>query len=543
MKRRSEGEKNWQLMRDRIVGLGEKSVRKSYYPELKGKIQDLEHQRAFLESILNSIPEGVVVYRPDGSIIQGNPALYQLFGYPEGMLTGRDINLLVADDTGERDEHAPPGARCLRRSDGTTFYGRVSSSVIHTQEGDSLGELMVIRDLTERISWIRQRQELEQQLQQSQKMEALGTLAGGIAHDFNNLLAAILGYAELSQLKMAPQEPAYHGLSQIIAASRKASALVQQILAFSRQERSQRRVMLLAPLVKEIVKLLHGSIPSTIRIRAEIIDPDARVIVDPTQIHQVLMNLCTNAFHAMEERGGDLTIRLEKAYQDAMPLEQELLGNYVRIVVTDTGTGIDQAIQDRIFDPYFTTKAKGKGTGMGLAVVHGVVKGHGGFVRVRSRKGWGTRIEILLPATDEVLEGEMDSAERHVLAVGRERILAVDDEEMLLEILKSCLEGLGYQVTTMGNGKMALEHFLEDPTRYDLVVSDQTMPGLTGLDMAMGMHAVRPDLPVILCSGYSASLTEERLEAAGIETLISKPASIDVLVGAIRSALDFRANR
>ncbi|MGD9949134.1 MAG: ATP-binding protein [Desulfobulbus sp.] len=527
---------NWDELKDAIVGLGERSIRKSYYPELRARVHDLDEQRIFFLSTLNSIPDGVVVMNAFGEIKQANPALCQMFGYVQEDLIGQKQTILY-EDNGEKFRHDDfPTAWCRRfvRKDGRIFVGETMENNIHDDQGKLLGTLELVRDLSDQLSVIRQQRQLEEQLRQSQKMAAIGTLAGGIAHDFNNLLAAILGYAELAILKLPPGIALQREIRQILKAGGKASELVNQILAFSRKETTKRILLQPGVLLKEVVKLLRGTIPSTITIHERIAATDRVILANPTQLHQVVMNLCTNAFHAVEDEGGEIILSLEPVIK-TMP-ESQVEREWIRISVTDNGCGIDPANIGRIFEPYFTTKPSGKGTGMGLAVVHGIVESHEGRVEVETVQGKGTRVEVYFPVVTGI-ETQQAQYESQSLVGGNESILIVDDEQMVADYLKCFLEQLGYKITVCNDGNTALMTFENDPHGFDVVITDQTMPGKTGFEIARTMLTLRPDLPIILCSGYSSALSPERVTKAGICEFMMKPVSLHDLAPVIRSVL------
>ena len=530
------GDDRWHHLKDGIVGLGERSIRKSHYPELKAKIRDLEQQQIFFRSTLYSIPDGVVVVDPEGMISQANPALCRMFGYSSLELIGRPPTVLYGADAEVFDHEELPMTRCRHyiRKDGTSFVGEALASEIRDEQGALLGSLEVIRDLTGQLAALRQQRQLEDQLRQSQKMAAIGTLAGGIAHDFNNLLAAILGYADLAQIKLAPDAPLQREIGQILKAGGKAAELINQILAFSRKETSKRIVLQPVPLLKEVVKLLRGTIPATITIRERIGTVNRSIVANPTQLHQVVMNLCTNAYHAMEEQGGEMVLGLDVV---AMPEHTAAERWWLRISVSDNGPGIDPAIRDRIFEPYFTTKPSGKGTGLGLAVVHGIVEQHGGRIEVDSTPGCGTTVHVYLPEVTGT-ETTLPVKEFAPLTGGSESILVVDDEQMVADYLKGFLDQLGYRITVCNDGIRALEVFERHPQDFDLVITDQTMPGKTGFELARIMLALRPDLPIILCSGYSSALSPQRVAKAGIREFMMKPVSLHDLAPVIRAMLD-----
>jgi PAS domain S-box-containing protein len=391
------------------------------------------------------------------------------------------------------------------------------------------------------IQDITQRRQLEEQLRQSQKMEAIGTLAGGIAHDFNNILAAIVGNAELALLELPPDAAAAGNVDQILKASERARNLVRQILAFSRRQEQARRPVDLCLVVNEAVKLLRAIVPTTIDVRTSI-PADAYIAeADPTRIHQVIINLCTNAVQAMEARGGMLEIEVSSMqlddrnrgrYPDTAP------GRYVRIKVRDTGPGIDPRSMQRIYDPFFTTKEVGKGTGMGLAVAHGIVKDHGGSITAYSRPGKGATFYVLIPQTSgKIAEKEEALPE---IQRGCGTVLLIDDEDMLVDLGTTILKTLGYSVVSSTSSQEALQTFAADPQRFDAVITDFTMPYLTGYELAQEFLRIRADIPIVLCTGFSSQISEEQAQAAGIRAFVMKPYNMREIAATLQAVL---ANR
>jgi PAS domain S-box-containing protein len=397
----------------------------------------------------------------------------------------------------------------------------------------------IASNITQRKVAEEQKRLLEEKLRQAMKMEAIGTLAGGIAHDFNNILSAILGYAELARGSSTQFPAIRHNLDGVIKAADRAKKLVTQILAFSRQADTQRIVLRPAAIIKEAIKMLRPSLPSTIEINLNIDAQTGSILADPTQIHQILMNLSTNAFHAMEYTGGRLDISLKQTTLNPSDLTKESgveAGDFVQLSVRDSGPGIDPEFMGKIFDPYFTTKESGKGTGMGLSVVHGIVKSHGGIISVESEPGKGTTMNVFLPMIK--MDEEIEKVDTESLPLGSEHILFVDDEQTLADLGKIMLEGLGYKVTACTKGRRALEIYQDRPNDFDLVITDQTMPVITGLDLASRMIQIRPDLPIILCTGYSSIVSKETAEAIGIKAFVNKPLSRKDIAQLIRKVLD-----
>ena len=507
-------------------------------------LKRVEEELRRLVTAIEQAAEGIVVADADGTIRFVNPAFERMTGYPRTEIIGRSIYDFGGS---EQEETGRPKARdalhrgsawsgrsALRRNDGTPYEAEITISPVRNESGDTVNYVSLHRDITREAR-------LERELRQAQKMEAIGTLAGGIAHDFNNILMAICGYTEMTLYRLGEGTPERRNLDQVLKASRRAADLVSQILAFSRQAEHERKPVNIVPLVKETLKLLRSSLPSTIEIRQDlaVAENGGVILADPTQIHQVLMNLCANAAHAMRTRGGVLTVKLADRMADAdvaMRHPQLKPGAYVCMTVSDTGHGIDEAILERIFDPYFTTKEPGKGTGLGLAVVQGIVKSCGGAVSVDSRPGLGSTFRIFLPKIDGKVAVETLGAEP--LPGGTERILFVDDEKSLADLGKDMLESLGYSVTTRTGSVDAWETFRTNPEAFDLLVTDMTMPIVTGMDLAGNVLSLRPDLPVILCTGFNETIDGERARQAGIREFVMKPYQLAILAGTVRRVLD-----
>jgi len=515
------------------------------YRDLRKTDEHLRESEERYRHLVENAPLGIISIDLQGNIKQVNSHLISILNSPSAEST-RGINLFSFPpliEAGITNNFR----RCLDSGKAGVFetayhskwgkdsYLRYHLTPIRDREGKVSGAQAIVEDISERKN-------LEGQLLQAQKMEAIGTLAGGIAHDFNNILTAILGYVELAVLELSADSKLKYNLEQSLQAAHRAKDLVRQILAFSRQGKQERKPLDICPVVKESLKMLRASLPSTIEIRQNFAEGDLGIIeADPTQIHQILMNLCTNAAHAMEEKGGVLTVSLSKAEigQEASVAYGGIKPNqYLRLRVSDTGHGMTPEIKKRIFDPYFTTKEIGKGTGLGLAVVHGIVKSHGGEIEVSSEPGQGTDFDIFFPRSDRA-KGVLDGAQNSPLTMtGNERILFVDDERTIAEIGEKMLQRLGYEVAVRTSSIEALELFRGQPDRFDLVITDMTMPNMTGDKLAQEIMKIRPEIPVILVTGFSEQMTEEKAKSLGIREYVMKPPVINDFARAIRKALD-----
>ncbi|MBU1699658.1 MAG: PAS domain S-box protein [Candidatus Eisenbacteria bacterium] len=422
----------------------------------------------------------------------------------------------------------------LHLSDESSIYVSVRCSIACGYEISLARVLISLSDITKR-------RQIEEELRQATKMQAIGTLAGGIAHDFNNILYAVLGYAGLAMEEVPRDSSTFSNLQQIQNAGERAADLVKQILTFSKASKFKRRTTHLQPVIKETIQLLRGLLPVTIDIQQKINDQCGPVLIDPMEIQRVLMNLGTNAFSSMREGGGVLKISLDQI--EAMPSHTEYpnlkTGRYARIQVEDTGHGMDKATLQRIYDPYFTTRSPGEGTGLGLSTVHGIISRADGEIHVESTPHVGTRFHILLPLAlkKEKALGKVAATSKGGVAGGNERILFIDDEGMLAKLGKTQFEKIGYRVTIKTNGKEALNAFRKQPDDYDLIITDQLMPGLTGLELARQVHLIRPEIPIIMISGYADDIDMEQQQATGIKKCLQKPVPFKDLVDSIQVVL------
>ena len=516
--------------------------------ENKTTRQALQESEERLRTVYETFPDPVTIIQlEDGRCVDVNSAFTRVTGWDCEEVIGKtaaDLDIWYHPEEREKltagiAEHGKIEnlEAKFRLKDGNVITALMSAVLIRLKDKPHV--LTITRDISELKSAQKEREQLKTQLIQAQKMEAIGTLAGGIAHDFNNILGAIIGYAEMALYDTKKDSMEHYNTDQVLQAGHRAKDLVKQILAFSRKSEQDKNVISLASVVNEALKLLRASLPTTIEIKQNIEPNLDAIFADSTQMHQVVMNLCTNSAHAMRDTGGILTVDLNNVdlhIKEATQYPELNPGPYVKLSISDTGHGMDVATMERIFDPYFTTKEQDKGTGMGLAVVHGILKGHGGGIQVQSEPGKGARFDILFPIMGKQTLSETE--ELKALPTGSEHILLIDDEETLIDLGKNMLKKLGYEVETRTSPLEALEIFRATPHKFDLVISDMTMPGMTGDLLASEMMNIRSDTPIIICTGYSERMDEQRAMDLGIKGLMMKPFTIRRLSGTIRDVLD-----
>lgn len=502
-----------------------------------------------LKELIEQSPIGLALFTRDGAFVSINPAYSRIVGYSGDellKLTNWDI---TPDEYIKRDKsllqrlkvggHYGPYEKKYRHKDGRLVSARLN--VMHLVINEENLIWASVEDITALKEAEAEKQELAEQLRQSQKMEAIGTLAGGVAHDFNNILSGILGFTELALANPNCDPKNHQHLELVLNAARRAGDLVNQILMFSRKNDERQTFVDVYSIVAEATTLMRKTIPATVEIKRVLDKETGTVLANSTQLHQVVMNLCTNAYHALEDLSGTIDIGLEAVDVDAaMAAQYSNLkqGHYALLTVADTGCGIDPDIIERIFEPFFTTKQQGEGTGMGLAVVHGILQTHGGAIGVDSKVGEGTTVRVFLPLREKDLQPVL-SADSSAGLGGSEHLMMIDDEEMLVALGRETFEALGYRVTTFSTAREALDAFGSNPEAYDLVVTDQSMPEMTGDVLAEQMLTIRPDIPIVLCTGYSSRIdNEDQARAIGVRALFMKPVELEALAKTVRQLLD-----
>ena len=519
------------------------------YLEHRRASDALAHREAELRSIFEHAALGLALVDSEGHVVACNPALERFLGYtkdelarmpfvdfthPEDVAIDREFYHTLVD--GERN-HYQLEKRYIRK-DGKVVWGLLTVSLVQGSTPEyTIG---MVEDITAKKQADVEQKRLESQLRQSQKMQALGTLAGGIAHDFNNILTAIVGNAHLALSDLPPAHPAVISVAEIAKAGTRATELVRRILMFSRHQETQHFVTPLQPVIEEALKLLRATLPAMIHIRSSYSDDLPNVSADATQIHQVVMNLGTNAAHAMGEHGGLLKVEVDHLMvdEDLANTSADLReGHYVRIVISDTGCGMNREIVDRIFEPFFTTKGPKQGTGLGLSVAHGIIKNYEGAISVHSKPGKGTTFRIYLPVAGSSISQEQ-MAPTKVVSGHAERIMYVDDEEPLVYLMTRMLERLKYEVAGYTDADQAIQAFRVDPYRFDAVVTDFAMPGMTGHELARALRTIRPDIPIVMTSGYIREEDADAALQAGVREVISKPHSVEDLGRVLHNTLE-----
>ena len=565
-----------------------KSLQKNINERLQVE-QDLQQKQNFLNAVLENIEDGVVVCDEKGVLSLFNRASRDFHGLSEESLSSEKwaehYGLYSADGKTimEREDiplfrafqgdHIQDVEMVIIQKQGKKYVLLASGQPFYDPQGKKLGAVISMHDVTEKkhadellkkahqeletkvkertaelkksyeqlAKEVAEREEMAGQLRQSQKMEAIGTLAGGIAHDFNNILSAIIGYAEIAKEDLTESSQSVKDIDKVIVAGKRATELVKQILTFSRKTDQHKITLRVDLIANEALKLLRSSLPTTIDIHTSIEKETGLVLADPTSIHQIVVNLCTNASQAIGNEKGKMEVILKRTNLDpgqVVDKPRVQAGPFLQLTVKDTGMGIDEQTVTRIFEPYFTTKKQGEGTGLGLAVIHGIVEDCNGFIEVESTLGKGTAFHVFLPIVKEEQTVITDKKNKSQISTGNENIFIIDDEPAIANIGQAMLTRLGYTVTTEIESLEALKKFEKNPDAFDLVITDQTMPDLTGCELAQAMLTLRPDLPIIICSGYSSVVSKDKAYALGIKKFIAKPFSKEELGETVRCVLD-----
>ncbi|MBU0943166.1 MAG: cache domain-containing protein [Proteobacteria bacterium] len=515
-------------------------------------LADLEFKNLILSTQQETSLDGIMVVNKNGKIISHNQRFLTMWGISEEVSASKNDTLVLQAILEKlvEPEHYLQQVRYLYKHQNEKSLDEIIlkdeqvfnrySSPMFGPDGGYLGRVWYFRDISYQKQAEGEKNALETQLRQAQKMEAIGTLAGGIAHDFNNILTPILGYSEMALDDLPPDSPAVSDILEVVSAANRAKELIFQILTFSRQTEQEWKPFKIQPVLKEALKLLRGSIPSTIKIEQQIDPQCGPIFSNPTQVHQIIMNLCTNAFYAMKKTGGVLSVSLDQVELGSKELGSTINldpGPYVRLEVSDNGVGMDRVTMEKIFEPYFTTKPMGKGTGLGLSVVHGIIKLCKGGITVTSTPGLGTTFHLYFPVVEEKKHAPENDSNAQI-PTGHERIMLVDDEEIIVKMGKQMLEKLGYQVSDFTNSEEALQAFVNAPESFDLLITDLTMPGLTGIQLATEIMQLRAELPVILCSGFSETMSGNKAKSVGIREYVMKPMIKKDLAQIIRKVMD-----
>ncbi len=518
--------------------------------ERKHAEEALRQREIFFRSLIENLPQQIFVKDKNSVYLSCNRNFARDIGHDPEQIIGKDDFAFFPKEMAEAfraDDQAVISKRIVKDIEekymaaGEEQWAHTIKVPYYNDQGDIIGLIGIYENITERKKAAEEKAKLESRLRQAQSLESIGTLAGGIAHDFNNILFPIIGYTEMTLDTLPKNSTGYANLEQILKAALRAKDLVTQILTFSRQREHEKTMMKIQVIIKEALKLIRSTLPSTIKI-SQNIDPNcAAVICDPTQVHQIVMNLCANAYHAMQDNGGVLEVTLTEVMLGANDISAypgSLPGTYLKLSVSDTGIGISKENLERIFDPFFTTKPVGKGTGLGLSVVHGIVKQMGGHIRVYSELGKGTVFHVYMPAAGEHIPVRNPTVSDESAPGGRERILLADDEMPVLNMLRQMLEELGYRVSAYTDSTEAFAAFRSRPDEFDLVITDMTMPKMTGAQLAQKIFEIRKDIPIVLCTGFSEQINGEKSKALGIRGYLMKPVIRTEMAKMIRKVLE-----
>ena len=503
-------------------------------------------------SIFMNAIEGIFQSTPDGQYLNVNPSLAKMYGYDSPSELMRSVNniaaqLYVNPDRRQQfiDEMAEHGIvkdfiSQIYRKNKTKIWITENVRIVRDERGNVLYYEGFVNDITLLKKANERNRTLQVRLQQAEKMETIGTMANGIAHDFSNILSPIIGYTDLLHEMVDPGEKIAQFIDRIAVSAKRARELVRQIHTFGQPESEVRDPVQVAKIIDEVLTLLKGNTPCSITFHCDIAPEVPFILGDSTQIHQILLNLCTNAIHAMEDTGGELMIRLQPRIVTVEFLEHKMLsiyaGEYIELSVKDTGTGIPDDAIKKIFDPYFTTRKKGKGTGLGLATVHSIIKNYNGEIIVKSKPGKGTTFTIYLPVY-QAPENKKNKLPKEQNSTSPWHIMMVDDDDDVLHVQGQLIELMGYRVSRFNDGRVALQSFHQDPDQYDLVLTDMNMPHMTGLDLSKSLLKIKSSIPIIMCTGFQASVSEPETREVGIRKLLYKPLTRQTLSSNIHSVL------
>lgn len=537
----------WHYLQSNINVVGENLISVSRdITKSKSIEKKLKQSESDFRQLFDNSSDAIYIQDVNGKFIDVNQGVVNMYDYPKEYFIGKNPGFLSAPGRNDMDKvlgfvkDAFDGKPQQFDFWGIRKNGEIFPKIVRVKSGFYMGQKVIITfatDITERYNSEKEKNTLIEQLQQAQKMEAIGTLAGGIAHDFNNILSAIMGYTELTLKNSDNATKVKKYTKNVMKASVRAKDMVKQILAFSRKNKFSLTEVFISGIIDETIRFLKSSLPATIEIKSDIEKNLNPVLANPTQINQILMNLCTNSAHAMKKKGGILSISLINIIvtnNNDIGLEP---GEYQLLKVEDCGIGIEAEVLNKIFDPYFTTKNVGEGTGLGLAVVYGIIKGYGGNINVKSEVGKGTIVEVYFPVLKEIKEPNETIVEKMSVESGNERILFVDDEPYIAEMSNDLLKDSGYNVKTVTNSIDALKIFKSEPDKYDLLITDMTMPNMTGLDLSEEMHRLRPNLPIIICTGFSEKISEYNYKSMGVNALLMKPVESKKLLDTIKNVL------
>jgi PAS domain S-box-containing protein len=538
-----------QKARRKFLALSLESTRKSYYPQLQKQLASIKHNEKKLQLLIDNMPAQISYINSKEQYVSVNQAFEKEVGLNRDQIIGRSMKEILGKTTYNQlkshIDNALSGESGHLEFSVTTKKKEVKwygiDYVTETDTSSATNNFYVLTiDLTAKKSAEEEKLKLKDRLRQSQKMEAIGTLSGGIAHDFNNILSGIFGYSQMIDANLNNPDQVKEYNNKIFQGAQRAASLIQQILSFSRQTKYNKQPLCLFTILNEAIPLIRSTIPANIDIKTTL-NTNAMILADAIQIHQVVINLCTNAYHAMADEGGVLSIDLNEVQLTQEQKHQAINyspDKYLKLDISDTGPGIEDLNKEKIFDPYFTTKAMGKGTGLGLAIVSGIVQKHNGFIEFDTQIGVGTTFHLYLPMIEDRKPRKVEAKKKKSLKMASGKIMLIDDEPAILDTFSAILSRQGYQITSFENGESALDAFAKNPNQFDLIITDMTMPKMTGDKLSKEILKIREDIPIILCSGYHENFTETDALQAGIKRYVQKPIAGSDLTRIIQELLN-----